>query len=111
MKRLVWVLGLGVLCGSTVQAAADRQHLEEVRMASVTNEPFAIPSGYGHLVSVAVKSEIHYLYFEDATGAVRVVLIGPRGSAQRARNDLQLLTPEVFLMTRGEGEIFAVPHS
>lgn len=110
MRPWVGVLIGGMLCGSAVQAAADRQRFEEVRVLSTTNEPVAIPSEYGRLVGVVAKSEIQYLYFEDTGGAIRIVLIGPRGSAQRARNDLQLLTPEAFLIKRGTEEIFAVPQ-
>ena len=112
MRRRVWMWGVvaGVLCG-VVAHAAERHRLEDVRVTATNNEPFTIPSVYGHLVSVVVKSEIHYLYFEDNTGTIRVVLLGPRGSGQKARNDFQLLTPEVFLIQRGEGDVFAIPGS
>ena len=110
MRPWAWVLVGGLLCAAAVQAA-ERQRLQDVRVTSTTNEPFSIPPVYGHLVSVVVKSEIHYLYFEDNTGTIRIVLLGPRGSAQKARNDFQLLTPEVFLIKRSDGDVFAIPHS
>lgn len=101
-----WVFGvlLGLLIGSTAYGAygeLSSTRLEDVRVAAANNAPFEIPREYGRLAGVAVRGEIHHLYFEGADGSIRVVLIGPRGSIQRARNELQLLTPDVFLIPRG----------
>jgi len=65
------------------------------------NATFSIPPAFGRLVSVSARGEVQYLYFEGEDGAIRMVLIGPRGAIQRARTELQLLTPEVYLIKRG----------
>lgn len=103
MKR--WLLGvtLGVVLGSTAYSETPIQRLEEAPVNATTDQyEFALPAEYGRLVSVAIRAEVHHLYFEGRDGTVRIILVGPRGSVQRARSELQLLTPEVYVIPRGQ---------
>ena len=103
MKRVL----LGLVCGIALASTAHGEALPEVtRLSEVTMEAsgrqsFTLPSRYGRLVNVVVSSEVHYLYFEDSAGSIRVVLIGPRGATSRSRNQLGLLSPDVALIKRG----------
>ena len=100
MKR--WWLGVlvGMMAGSAAYATG-RQPLEELRVQATTaQEEFAVPGSYGRLAAVAIRAEIQYLYFEDAAGTIRIVALGPKGSVQRARSGLQLLTPDIFVVPR-----------
>ena len=104
MKRLLLGLALGVLLGATAhgEERAERpEKLVDAEIKTVSGNSFTIPERYGRLAGVVLNSEVHCLYFEDGAGAIRVVLLGARGSAQRARNPLQLLSPDVFLIKRG----------
>ena len=100
MRRLLMGMVLGVVLSATVYAAVEREALREIAVNTVNDAPFIIPPEYGHLVSVVTKSEVQYLYFEAPDGTVRVMLIGSRGAIQRASSELQLLTPEVYVMKR-----------
>ena len=109
MKRWLWGVGFGVILGSAAHGETTRhgdapiQRLEEMRVHATTDQDeFTLPAAYGRLVSVAIRAEVHHLYFEGTDGTVRIVLIGPRGSIQRARSELQLLSSEVHVITRGE---------
>jgi len=100
-----WLLGLllGVVLGSTAHGATPVQRLEEMHVKATTDQQqFSLPAEYGRLVSVAIRAEVHYLYFEGSDGTLHIVLIGPKGSIQRAKSELQLLSPEVYVITRGE---------
>lgn len=99
---MVWGLLLGLLVASAARGAEQVEKLQEVSMESIGRAAFQVPEGYGRLANVVVNDEVHYLYFEDQAGAIRVVLIGPRGAAPRARNALTLLVPEVHLIKRGK---------
>jgi hypothetical protein len=77
--------------------------LTEVALETAGHTVFKLPESYGHLVDVVISSEVHYLYFEDGAGTIRVVLIGPRGALPRARTQLQLLSSDVYLIQRGRG--------
>lgn len=103
MRRVCMGLVLGMVLVSTASGEPQGQRLVEVQVNATGNTAFSLPPEYGQLVSVAVKSEVHHLYFQGADGAVRIVLIGPRGSIQKVRSELQLLTPEVYLIKRGRG--------
>ena len=106
MRRVL----LGLVCGI---ALASRAHgdeppavsrLSEVTVETTGRTPFTLPSRYGRLVNVVVSSEVHYLYFEDPGGTIRIVLIGPRGAVSRSRNQLGLLSPDVAFIKRGAEE-------
>ena len=107
MKRVA----LGILLGIVVAATAHGQEPSVERLTELPLETYGrtevkLPEAYGRLVSVVTNSDVHYLYFEDAAGSVRVVLIGPRGAVPRSRNPLQLLSSDVFLIKRGsEGSL------
>ena len=103
MRRLV----IGLIAGLALSAAAHGEEVEvgtlklnESTVQNIRGNRFQIPQSYGRLVSVINSSEIHYLYFEDVQGQIRVVQIGLRGAVQRSRNPLQLLTPDVHLIER-----------
>ena len=103
MKRVLLGLMCGIALASTAQGAGqpDVTKLNEVMMESSGHHPLAVPSQYGRLVNVVASAEIHYLYFEDPAGTIRIVLIGPSGAISRARQQLQLLSPEVVFIKRG----------
>lgn len=109
MKR--WVLG--VACGLALASAAQGEEpatqLTEAPLETIGRAVFNLPTAYGRLVDVVESSEIHHLYFEDNQGVIRVVLIGPRGAAGRARNALQLLSSDVYVIKRGQAGAEAVP--
>ncbi len=79
------------------------EKLTEVALTAASGATFKIPAEYGRLVNVVVSSDVHYLYFEDDEGTVHIVLLGPRGAAQRSRSAPQLLSPEVFRIERTRG--------
>lgn len=103
MKRVL----IGLIAGLALSVAAHGEETEtgtlmlsENTVQNIRGDQFKIPQSYGRLVSVVNNSEIHYLYFEDVQGQIRVVMIGQRGATQRSRNPLQLLTPDVHLIER-----------
>lgn len=100
-----WTIGLvvGMVLGVAAVGAAQPEPEAVLRQAAVgapRGATLAIPPQYGQLVSVAVTSEVHYLYFQDAGGTIRIVLVGAPGAVQRARQGLQLLTNEVYTIER-----------
>jgi len=103
MKRWLLGLGFGVMLASTAQGQGldEKAQLTHVTVETFGRTAFKLPKEYGRLVNVVVSSEVHYLYFEDGAGEIRVVLIGPRGAVPRARAPLQLLSPDVYLIKRG----------
>ena len=103
MRRVLLGLLLGLLVGTAVHGEEPKEELKltESAVGNIRGNPFKIPTSYGRLVSVVANSEVHYLYFEDGAGNLRVVLVGQRGAVQRSRNPLQLLTSEVQLIERG----------
>ena len=101
MKRLLIGVALGILLGSPAQGDGQVSGLTEVTMETIGRTSFKLPEGYGRLVNVVISSEVHYLYFEDQRGTIRVVLIGPRGAVPRSRAPLQLLSPDIYVITRG----------
>ena len=105
MRRLWLGLVLGLVIGTLVHAEERKARFEEVPISTANNETFQIPPEYGHLVNAAVRADVHYLYFEASDGTVRIVLVGPRGAIQRARNELQLLTPEILVIKRGRESV------
>ena len=102
MKRVVagLLVGLGVSAIAHGQEPVTTLKLSEAAVQNIRGHQFKIPESYGRLVSVVNSSEIHYLYFEDDAGQIRVVLIGRGGAVQRSRSALQLLTPDVQLIER-----------
>ena len=108
MKRLIAGVVLGVLAGSAAQAQEGQREqdervtkLDELTVGPLGGGSFAIPQTYGRLVNVVISSDIHYLYFEDGAGIIRVVQIGVRSAASRARSPLQLLSPDILVLKRG----------
>jgi len=101
MKRLL----LGILLGIAVSATARGQEgslvLTELPMETLGRTIFQLPKEYGRLAEVAVSAEVHYLYFEDPQGTIRVVPVGRRGAVQRSRTQLHLLSSDVYLVERG----------
>ena len=108
MKRLIAGVMLGALAVSAAHAQDEHGEederavkIEELMVGPVGGGTFAVPPSYGRLVNVVVSSDIHYLYFEDGTGTIRVLQIGVRSASQRARSPLQLLTPNIMVLERG----------
>lgn len=107
MKRFVMGMVAGGMMvvgaaayGQDESASGERVRLQEVDVSAGGRAMFTVPSAYGRLVDVAVNAEVHYLYFEDPQGVIRMVLVGPRGAAPRSRLDLQLLSPQVYVVER-----------
>ena len=104
MKRLLLGLTLGLLLGASAQGAEapeEKLVLSELTMGTFGRTAFKVPESFGRLVNVVVSSDVHYLYFEDPMGTIRIVPVGQRGAAQRARAQLQLLSENVFVIERG----------
>jgi len=103
---------LGLLLGATAQGEeAPRENvLTEMTMGTFGRTTFKVPESYGMLVQVAVSSDIHYLYFENGAGTIRIVPIGQRGAVQRSRAPLQLLSSDVFVIERGGTSLPVVPE-
>lgn len=101
MKRIVLGLALGILLASAAHGEEPAGGLADLKIETVGGSTFKIPENFGRLVNVVVSSEIHYLYFEDVGGTIRVVQLGPRGAASRARSPLHLLSSSVFTVERG----------
>lgn len=96
----MWAGLLGLVVASAVQGEEPAESLRETPIETVGRATFAVPPGYGRLAEVVVDSEVQYLYFEDQLGTIRVVLIGPRGAAPRARTPLILLSPDAYVVKR-----------
>ena len=106
MRRVLLGLVCGIALASTAHGAEQPEvtRLAEVTMETTGRRPFTLPSQYGRLVNVVVNSEVHYLYFEDPAGTIRIVLIGPSGAISRSRKQLELLSPDVTFIKRGAEE-------
>ena len=113
MKRVLLGILLGLLMGAAAQGeeAPQESVLTEMTMGTFGRTTFKVPESYGVLVQVAVSSDIHYLYFEDAAGTIRIVPVGQRGAVQRSRAPLQLLSSDVFVIERGGKSIPASPET
>ena len=102
MRRVLLGLACGIALASTAHGEEPAvTRLSEVTMDTTGRTAFMLPSRYGRLVNVVVSSEVHYLYFEDPVGTIRIVLVGPRSALSRSRNQLQLLSPDVAFIKRG----------
>ena len=103
MRR--WVLGLllGIIVSSIAEGQDDarQEKLTDLPMETVGRSLFQVPASYGQLVNVVVSSDVHYLYFEDQDGTIRVVTVGLGSASSKARRPLQLLSPDVRLIKRG----------
>jgi len=75
--------------------------LEETPI-SLRGSTISIPRSYGRLVDVVENNQIHYLYFEDAEGMIRIVLVGQRGTGVKANQELEMLSSNVYLLPRNE---------
>lgn len=104
MKRLIMGVAAGLMLGAAAYGQGNENpesaRLEEVAVNAGSRATFAVPPEYGRLADVAVNSGVHYLYFEDSQGVIRLVLIGPRGAVPRSRLDVQLLSPQVYVVER-----------
>ena len=103
MRRMLLGLVCGIALASTAhgEEPADVTRLNEVAMGTAGRNAFTLPARYGRLVNAAVSSEVHYLYFEDSAGTIRVVLVGQPGAVSRARTQLELLSADVLFIKRG----------
>ena len=103
MRRVLLGVLLGLAIGTTAhgEEAPQESVLSEMTMGTFGRTAFKVPESFGRLVQVAVSSDIHYLYFEDEAGTIRIVPVGQRVAAQRSRAPLQLLSAGVFVIERG----------
>jgi hypothetical protein len=103
MKRLMLGVMLGLLLGSVAHGEEDPLEtvLTENPMGTLSRTHFKVPPSYGPLMDVAVSSDVHYLYFQDEFGTIRIVPVGQRAAAQRSRAPIQLLSTDVFVIERG----------
>ena len=103
MRRGVLGVFVGIALGVALAGAAHGQEAKlfhEVEIQTIRGTGFTLPKEFGRLVNVVVDSEVHYLYFEDRSGTLRIAAVGPRGAVTRAKNQLQLLTQDVALIKR-----------
>lgn len=101
MRRILVGLVLGMLVAAAAHGEEPPAGFTDLKVQSVGGSTFRIPEEFGRLVNVVVSGEIHYLYFEDVGGTIRIVQLGPRGAASRARSPLHLLSSSVFTVERG----------
>ena len=64
MKRLLAGMVLGITLGSVTLLAAEPERLQETMLAVAGGEPLVISQEYGSLVTVAISSGVHHLYFQ-----------------------------------------------
>jgi hypothetical protein len=100
MRRIIAGVLVGIMVGATAQGAGREEPVTDLPMQTLDKQPFLVPASYGRLVAVTVDSEVQYLYFQDEAGAVRIVLVGPRGAASRARAAMELLSQSAHLIKR-----------
>ena len=113
MRRVLLGVLLGLVVGATVYSEEVPQEsvLSEMTMGTFGRTTFKVPESFGRLVQVAVSSDIHYLYFEDTAGTIRIVPVGQRGAGQHSRAPIQLLSTSVFVIERGGKSIPAAPET
>ena len=102
MKRVLLGLFLGIILATAAHSEEPPSALADLTLETIGGHAFKIPETYGRLVNVVVSSEIHYLYFEDVGGTIRIIQLGPRGAASRARTPLNLLSSSAFTVERGQ---------
>ena len=107
MRYATLWMAFGILLTLTPFVLAEEQKslFEEIPLAAGRGTSLSIPPEYGELISVVESSEVHHLYFQDRTGTIRVVLIGPKGAAQKAKYGLQLLSNKVYTIERKVPEV------
>ena len=113
MRRVLLGVLLGLAVGATAHSEEPPQEsvLSEVTMGTFGRTTFKVPESFGKLVQVAISADIHYLYFDDAAGTIRIVPVGQRGASQRSRAPIQLLSASVFVIERGGKSIPAAPDA
>ena len=113
MRRVLLGVLLGLVVGATVHGEEVPQEsvLNEMTMGTFGRTTFKVPESFGRLVQVAVSSDIHYLYFQDDAGTIRIVPVGQRGAGQHSRAPIQLLSTSVFVIERGGKSIPAAPET
>lgn len=94
------LVGFGSATLAYGQMRPDAPELQELLISRGERNGLTIPRAYGRLASVAVTADIHHLYFEDADGVIRIVRIGPGSAGQRGRYETELLTPDVYVVSR-----------
>ena len=96
-----WLIGLMLVAvGAAAARAAEPARLSDESVETIDHTLLTIPRDYGRLINVVLSNEVHYLYFEDEAGTIRMVLVGPRGALPRARTPFQLLSPDVKVIKR-----------
>ena len=105
-SRVLGPLFLGSLFVATQTAAVEqysRQYSEQSLSGSNREEDrVTIPQEYGKLISVVESNGIHYLYFQDMEGNIRIFMLGIKGSTSRARADLEALPHSIYKIQRSK---------
>ncbi len=79
--------------------------LKEISLdAGRGSQQVSIPKEYGKFVSVVESGGVHYLYFQDEEGTIRIVLLGIKGIASRSKVDLEALPHSVYKILRGKSK-------
>lgn len=94
------VFGMLFTLTSSVFAEEPESEFKEIALEAGRGTSLFIPPEYGDLINVVENSEVHHLYFQDRAGIIRIVLIGPKGAAQKAKHGLQLLSDKVYTIKR-----------
>ena len=102
MRYATLWMAFGILFTLTPSVIAEepKSLFKETSLAAGRGASLTIPPEYGDLISVVESSEVHHLYFQDRTGIIRIVLVGPKGAAQKAKHGLQLLSDRVYTIKR-----------
>ena len=89
----VWSLGVSARAEEAVR-------LSDEPVETIDHKLLTVPRDYGRLVNIVISNDVHYLYFEDEAGTIRIVLVGPRGALPRARTPFLLLSPDAKVIKR-----------
>ena len=85
--------------GLMAAVSASATELEEIALM-FKGSTITVPRSYGRLVSVVESNQVHYLYFEDAEGVIRILLVGSKGTSLRAAQQFEVLSNTAYILPR-----------
>ena len=100
-----WVALMLVLVVAAAVRAEEPVRLSDEPIETIDHKILTVPRDYGRLINIVISNDVHYLYFEDEAGAIRIVLIGPRGVLPRARTPFLLLSPDAKVIKRSAATV------